>query len=381
MDRPAGHPPEVWRERTASVLSEVASAGRFDARAGLFGTRRPFAGRTYEHLWPFTCAWSAAETAATLGGELGGRAAALAASAFQGLQAYGRRSGPGAPSGGSGPVAFESSVTPPLGRGGEIYYDDNAWVALALVEHHRRTGDAAPLTLARDVVAFCCTGWSTAAWARPGGIRWKVPAASRSRNTCANGPVAEAAALVHAATGDPRALEWAVRIYDWVRGALLDPNGLYLDRIAPDGTRAPDRWTYNQGTMIGAGVLLSDATRNSRYLDEARATAAAALARFDVEALLAAGSPAFHAIYFRNLFLLDRRVHDPRIAAAATAYGDRTWEQWRRWRSSGGSGARRARGSLFGSRPLVRRSRAAALNARAPLAEIYALLAGASPHP
>lgn len=363
-------------------MAEVAHARRFDARAGLFGVRHPLVGRTYEHLWAFACAWSAAETAASLGGEVGAGAAAVSAAALQGLHAYRPRPRPGAGTGGGEAAGFESSVGPPLGRGGEVYYDDNAWVALALLEHHRRTGHVPSLALARDVVAFCCTGWSTEPWDHPGGIRWKVPVASRSRNTCANGPVAEAAALVHAATGDALALEWAVRIYEWVRGALLAPDGLYLDRIAPDGRQAPDRWTYNQGTMIGAGVLLAEATGTSRYLEEACATARAALARFDVEALLAAGSPAFHAIYLRNVLLLDRRVHDPRIAASAAAYGERTWARGRgRRRGPGARGARRPPPRTGSGRPPMLRTRWGALNTRAPLAEVYALLAGAPPHP
>ena len=98
-------------------------------------------------------------------------------------------------------------------------------------------------------------------------------------------------------------------------------------------------------------------------LEEALATAEAALASYDVAALLHPNGPAFDAIFFRNLFLLDRTVHDPRIAALAAAYGEETWKR----------------------RPDRRPTRGAvvpwALNARAPLVEVYALLAGATPHP
>jgi Glycosyl hydrolase family 76 len=265
----------------------------------------------------------------------------------------------------SRPVGFESSVTPPLGPGGEVFYDDNAWIALTLLEHHRRQGDAASLALARRVVAFCCTGWSTEpGWSCPGGIRWKVPPSNRSRNACANAPVAEASALLFLRTGDIEALRWARRIYDWVRTALLGPDDLYLDRIMPEGTRAPERWTYNQGTMIGAGVLLAEATGEPRYLGEARATAEAVLARFDVETLLRRNGPAFNAILIRNLFLLDRQVPDPRLMALARSYGEATWER---------HPARRI-GALGPVGPRT-------LNATAPLIELYALLAGATPHP
>lgn len=361
MGGAGAHQPEEWRDRADAVLRAVTGPRRFDARRGLFGTRRLLAARSYAHLWPFACAWSAMETASGLAGPAGARAAAAAAACTAGLGAY-APAARGETPGGAGPIGFESSVTAPLGRGGEVYYDDNAWVALALLEHHRRHRDPASLALARRVVAFCLTGWSTdPGWSHPGGIRWKVPAASRSRNTCANAPLAEAAVLVHLHGGDPGALEWAVRIYEWVRAALLGDDGLYLDRIMPDGTRAEERWSYNQGTMIGAGVLLAEATGEERYLAQAEATAAGVLDRYDAATLVRADGPAFNAIFFRNVFLLDQKVPDARLRALATAYGTCTWEE--RPRHVGCFGSRRP-----------------ALNAMAPLVELYALLAGATPH-
>lgn len=321
------------------------------------------------------------ETASSLDDPIGNEAGQVAEALRRGLDSY-RGAGPASsrePASGcepaSGrepaadlhePLAFESSVTPPLGGGGDVFYDDNAWVALALLEHHRLHRDPLSLELARRVVVFCCTGWSDEpGWSDPGGIRWKVAAGNRSRNTCANAPVAEAAALVHAMTGDASVLQWAVRIYGWVRGALLGADGLYLDRVMPDGTRAPDRWTYNQGTMVGAGVLLFAATGEARYLEEAGATAAAALERFDVATLMRPNGPAFNAIFFRNLLLLDRHRPDRRVRELASAYGDAAWAAWiARPGASGRLGARRFR-----------------LNSTAPLLELYALLAGAPPHP
>ena len=73
-------------------------------------------------------------------------------------------------------AGFESVVTPPLGSGGDRYYDDNAWLGLALVRHYELTGDRAILRLAQRVFAFVISGWSTnATWQEPGGIRWKEP--------------------------------------------------------------------------------------------------------------------------------------------------------------------------------------------------------------
>ena len=57
------------------------------------------------------------------------------------------------------------------------------------------------------------------------------------------------------------------------------------DRIDPDGAVVEERWTYNQGAMVGAGLLLAEATGDPGYLAQATATAAAALRRFDLDRL------------------------------------------------------------------------------------------------
>ena len=44
-------------------------------------------------------------------------------------------------------------------------------------------------------------------------------------------------------------------------------------------------WSYNQGSMIGAGVLLYQVTHDAAYLYQARQTAKAALAYFTPERL------------------------------------------------------------------------------------------------
>jgi predicted alpha-1,6-mannanase (GH76 family) len=254
-------------------------------------------------------------------------------------------------------------VVPPLGAGGDVYYDDNAWVGLAALAQHERTGEPAALRLAAGLLEATTAGWSTERrWAHPGGIRWKPSPATSSRNTCANAPVAELAIGLHRHTGDPAQLEWAHRLYDWVRSALLRPDDLYADRIAPDGRVEPTPWSYNQGTMIGAGVLLHEATGDPAFLEHADATAGAALGRFDGPALLGQG-PAFNAIYFRNLWLLDRHRPDRRIGRSAAAYAEEMWRHHRSLRTGLFTGA------------------GSPLNRSAPMAAVFALLAGAPPGP
>jgi hypothetical protein len=340
------------------VTFEAIRAGRlYSRRRHLYGRRRLFVGRHYEHLWPYAGAWSATATLASLHRPPG---SAALGSFIPGLGAY--CSGADNDWGGSDPIGFDSSVVRLLGHRSDRYYDDNAWVGLAAVRHYDLTGESHLLRLARRVFEFVVSGWSTeGSWAAPGGIRWREQKASRSRNTCSNAPAAELGAAISGRTGDGEALRWAVRIYDWVRSALL-ADDLYHDRIAPDGGVESTIWTYNQGTMIGAGVLLAELTGERRYLDDAVATASAAQSRFSLATHLAQGA-AFSAVYFRNLLLLDRTAPDPAYRAMAEAYGDAMWEQVR----DAGTGLF-TRGRSF-------------LNATAPVIQVYALIAGAEPHP
>ena len=329
------------------------------ARRRLYGRRRFVFCRSYENLWPFATVWSANCSAASLEPPI--LSASDVASSLSGLAAYSRRDALALSD--TDPAGFESAVVPPLGKGGDVYFDDNAWVALALLHQHRLWPSQESLRLARRILAFVLTGWSTeSSWSHPGGIRWMQPVSSRTRNTCSNAPVVEVAALVHETTGDPEFLRWAQRIYQWVQETLQGSNGLYADAIEPEGTIHPEVWTYNQGTMIGAGVLLHAATGERGYLEAAVRTAEASLERFSLDELLR--QPAvFNAVFFRNLLALRSIRPDRHCEQLAQEYGDAMWVTHRD--SSG----------LFSG------TEASVLNNTAPMVEIYSLLAGAEPRP
>jgi hypothetical protein len=116
-------------------------------------------------------------------------------------------------------------------------------------------------------------------------------------------------------------------------------------------------WSYNQGTMIGAGVLLYQATGDGAYLWQARQTARAALSYFTTERLRGE-LPFFVSVYFRNLLYLDSITHDPPGRRLAQAYVNNAWQK------------ERLDGNLFvsGSPP------SAQLLVQAAIVQIYALL-------
>jgi hypothetical protein len=71
--------------------------------------------------------------------------------------------------------------------------------------------------------------------------------------------------------------------------------------------------------------------------------------------------PAFNAVLFRNLFLLDKERSRDLYRSKAIAYGSAMWEQ------------KRQRLGLFAGN-------GSPLNNAAAMIQIYALLAGAEPH-
>ena len=164
-------------------------------------------------------------------------------------------------------------------NGGHIpndYYDDMAWMAIALLRADEVAGvDTAALVadLWRDIRQ----GWD----ARHGGVVWRRN--DTYTNTPANAPSAILAARLHRRHGAASDLDWACRIADWQQTTLVDPeSGVVWDGIHPETGRAPSRelYTYNQGTVVGAEVELWRLTGDFGHLERAKRTAAAALNRF-----------------------------------------------------------------------------------------------------
>jgi len=342
----------------ASATFKALRASRMFARdRNLFGTRsRWLLGRQYEYLWPFATTWSALCTLGSLPGNR--RAIDLAKGMLEGLAAYSRE-----PQilEANDEAGFESVVTPPVGSGGDRYFDDNAWLGLALVRLYELTGALELLSLAERIFTFVVSGWSTdTTWHLPGGIRWKEPSTNHSRNTCANGPACALAARLYEKTARGDYLEWATRIYSWTRRALLGSDALYFDRVAPDGTPSTTIWSYNQGTMIGAGVLLARITQTRSFLDESAATATAYVNGRGVTDLMTQ-DPAFNAVFFRNVLLLDQEQPDTRYRDLMSSYASAMWQ------------TKRMRHGFFAGNGSL-------LNNTAAMVQTYALVAGAQAH-
>ena len=249
---------------------------------------------------------------------------------------------------GSGLPAYASDV---IGSrfGGDLYYDDNAWVGLALVQLERLRPDHGHAQRAAALFRFAAAGWDTRRDVpSPGGVFWVqqdrgAGATNHDRNTVSNAPNAQLGLHLTELSPDqsdaPRYAR-AQDMYAWVNVTLdaggdagAPATGLFFDKVRGDGTVDRTLWTYNQGSMVGANVLLarragSDARGvGGVFLHRAEAIAARALRHY-------AGAyedqpPAFNAILFRNLLQLHAATADgrlrERILATMRAYAEMAW--------------------------------------------------------
>ncbi|MGW4590707.1 glycoside hydrolase family 76 protein [Amycolatopsis thermoflava] len=127
------------------------------------------------------------------------------------------------------------------------YYDDLAWLGLAL----QRTG--------RDVGFFLGelrSGWTTEGG---GGIWWRR--GDRFKNAPSNGP----AAILFARAGD---VERARELLDWMEKTLVDPDtGLVWDGLRVDsGDLVQEIYTYCQGVFLGACLEMSELDQAARTI-------------------------------------------------------------------------------------------------------------------
>ena len=235
----------------------------------------------------------------------------------------------GASTASAGVRSYNGNVAPPVGPGGASYYDDNEWVGIELARLYELDHEPVALQQAEQIMEFVMAGWETTGPSGqplpcPGGVPFSNAKSNTSRNTVTDGPGAELAVQLYKITHEARYLQFAEMAYGWVRQCLLEPNDLYADHINNNGTIQRTRWSYNQGSMMGAGVLLYQATHDGAYLYQARQTAKAALAYYPYTRL-SNENPFFVAVYFRNLMYLDSVTHDPPGNLPAREYVYYAW--------------------------------------------------------
>jgi predicted alpha-1,6-mannanase (GH76 family) len=146
-------------------------------------------------------------------------------------------------------------------------YDDMMWWVIALARAHQITGEKKYLEKSISGFNRVWDGYDSV----NGGMYWQFD--HRSKHACINYPTVIAAMRLYKITKDKSYLDKAKNIYDWSQ-QHLNKEGRIADRVNRLGGRPGfEDYTYNQGTAIGAAVMLYKQTGEKKYLDDAKQAA------------------------------------------------------------------------------------------------------------
>jgi predicted alpha-1,6-mannanase (GH76 family) len=154
------------------------------------------------------------------------------------------------------------------------YNDDIMWWAIACGRAYKITGDERYLEKSKGSFDFVYDNFLDTP--HGGGLFWTSD--RTSSNSCINSPGVIAAARLSVFLKDDAYLAKAKSLYAWQKKTLTDGTGRVLDNVRYDKNKKTPQvnkaaLTYNQGTYIGAAVLLYKETNEKAYLDDAIKTA------------------------------------------------------------------------------------------------------------
>lgn len=261
----------VWHKRAKETYDAIVRCYRITSgtAAGLFNENYPKGSGdgAASFLWPYDGLVAGVSTLHKLGYEVGYK------DMVDRFEAYYRQRG-------VLNVGGYGSSTDGKNGGGDRFFDDNAIIGIELVEAYELLKDPKYLERCAQIVKFYKAGidntmgralwWCESNINQPGNDSSNKPA-------CANGfatwflmryyevcPEAEKAEV----------LALAKDLYKWLYDNLRDPgDNLYWNSKGADGSINTTKWTYNSGAMIAGGVRLYEVTGETRYLNEAKATA------------------------------------------------------------------------------------------------------------
>lgn len=156
------------------------------------------------------------------------------------------------------------------------YNDDIAWAVLASVRAYLMFEKHPNGTINYLNIAKNNYDWMYSRATIPAGmLRWKqTPTGNQGSNSCINGPAGVAACYLAIATGDDSYFTKAKDLYALQRQHLYDPNsgkvfdsGSWNNGVFTIG----NHWvsTYNQGTFLGAALMLYNRYGDVQYLNDA----------------------------------------------------------------------------------------------------------------
>lgn len=150
----------------------------------------------------------------------------------------------------------------------DIYYDDDAQVASAIITAYEVTGDKKYLDQGRELVRFLMSGWNNNPNAKTkGGVRWHI--SKNYLNACTTAEVAKACLQISQFLPQEAGvyIDFAAKCIDWQIQVLQDPDDkLIKDGISENDTNADNtKWTYNVGTTLSAASHLYFITKDQKW--------------------------------------------------------------------------------------------------------------------
>lgn len=156
----------------------------------------------------------------------------------------------------------------------DIYYDDDAQVASAMITAYEVTGDKAFLDMGRELVRFLMGGWDKGI----GGMKWHV--SKTFVNACTTAEVAKACLQISKFIPDEAKvyIDFAAKCIDWQIKTLQDSDKCIMDGIQPDGMKIErGKLSYNTGTTLSAAAHLYQITKDLKWKEIADGLAEACI--------------------------------------------------------------------------------------------------------
>lgn len=181
-------------------------------------------------------------------------------------------------------------------------YDDNMWIAREFLNAYETLNDESLLTKCEETIEYCLTGWDSSinsdTGAEWGGIYWGPD--YLSKHACSNGPIISTLVRLSKINPDKVVngrtyLQWAKDVYDFGLKTFKMSNDLYGDMIGTEksggvttshGSLDTTAYTYNTGTMISGGAYLYEATKDEKYLNQAKKSMKASFEYFGDDEVL-----------------------------------------------------------------------------------------------
>ena len=144
------------------------------------------------------------------------------------------------------------------------FYDDMEWMALALLRacDANATLNRQYMTQVKTLFNDIMKGWDDV---DGGGIHWNknINGDGATKNACSNCPAMILAARLYQHTQDQKYLDWALRIYEYMRDHCRFPDGVMKD--TPQNNNHEVTFSYNQGTWVGGLLELYRITGEEHY--------------------------------------------------------------------------------------------------------------------